>query len=215
MVMMEKVGSTGSFSHMDSMGRLDESEIHISRPGSFNSEGNETDSWFDLPGHLVSARKIHASSSAQSPEIRRISMAFKSGPSSLLQGLTPDPNLLPARSSQSPRPSQGLRPLARSGSLQEPSVPLPPRPTSIALNRSRIPPPIPPKPSSRKRDSLVLQRIKAYDSTGKDHRSSFIDLSDNDGPLVELSERSTKDTLSKFPMPPKIPLPPLPMDRTL
>ncbi|KAF9485326.1 hypothetical protein BDN70DRAFT_871349 [Pholiota conissans] len=192
MVMME----TGSFK---SMSRSGGTETH-SRSGTLLSGEIEADSRFNLRGSLTSTRKTQTTL-AHPQDVKK---SFKQ--ESLSSGVNfANHNSYSIRPSQSPRPSLAFRQLARSGSLHEPTGSLPPRPASFALDRT--PTGLPSlheqdhaevattKPLARKRDSIVLQRIKAYDST------------------VEFLGGSTKDTIAKFPMPPKIPLPPLPMDR--
>ncbi|KAH9482690.1 hypothetical protein JR316_0004790 [Psilocybe cubensis] len=72
---------------------------------------------------------------------------------------------------------------------------------SSSLREPQGKPPIPPKPqfsAPRRRDSLVLQRVKALDNH-----------------VAENSTVIPRETLLKFPMPPRAfpPLPPLPQDR--
>ncbi|KAF8974532.1 hypothetical protein BDZ97DRAFT_1911708 [Flammula alnicola] len=200
MVMMERIGSTGSFRPTDG---LRESRVDVNRQMSFINEEDETASCLEMPTASSSSSRIPISSSSQTHEVRKPSMALQSGSSSSLQSMS-------QRRGPSPlHPSSGFpgREISRSTSPREqPKYGLPPRPSSIVqghdLSRSsslrdqpipRSSHTFPLKVAPRRRDSLVLQRAKAYDT-------------ENTSGLV-------KDTIAKFPLPPKIPLPPLPTDR--
>ncbi|KJA30243.1 hypothetical protein HYPSUDRAFT_32385 [Hypholoma sublateritium FD-334 SS-4] len=201
MVMMEKVGSTGSFGHMEHGINPSESDIQASPHANFLYDASHD---ANLRNFGTPARNINRSSSSQA---YRVSMAFKAGAYSMSQD----------RSNQSesqrttPEFNSSSISLSRTRSLrhEQPDFPLPPH-SSVAQRRdtmsrsnslrdqihtgSSIGLPSRPAPP-RKRDSIVLQRVKAYDSTAE-------------------AMVSTRDTLSKFPMPPKAPLPPLPIDRS-
>ena len=170
MVMMEKVGSTGSFGYME-RGNLSESDVKAVPRANFLSEGSHG---ANLKNFGTPIRNIHGSTPSQA---HRISMAFKAGAYSMLQDqsnrleveqTTPEFNSSPISRSRSlrqerhdvPLPShdsvvQGRDTVSRSNSLRD----------QIQVRSSSIG--LPPRPTPRKRDSIVLQRIKAFDSTGQ------------------------------------------------
>jgi len=90
-------------------------------------------------------------------------------------------------------------PTSRNSLRRTTSVALPTKPSEqgsrAGLDRSHSMTPRSPAP--RRRDSLVLQRARAYDGVAMGH-----DMGD--------SRQATMETLSQFPMPPLPPLPPLP-----
>lgn len=191
MVMMEKVGSTGSFGHMEHGSNLSESDIQVqaARANSLNDPSHSA----KLRNFGAPARNIHGSSSSQT---YRVSMAFKAGAYSMSQDQSSQSE------SQRTAPEFNSSPISRSSSLrrEQPDVPLPPR-SSVAQRRDTISrsnshrdqihtssPSIglPSRPAPpRKRDSIVLQRVKAYDSTGEY------------GPYLSLADKSDNDEISR------------------
>ncbi len=168
MVMMEKVGSTGSFGYME-RGNL--SDVKAVPRANFLSEASHG---ANLKSFGTPIRNIHGSSPSQA---HRVSMAFKAGAYSMSQDqnnwsegeqTTPEFNSSPISRSRSlrqerhdvPLPShnsivQGRDTVSRSNSLRG----------QIQVRSSSTG--LPPRPAPRKRDSIVLQRIKAFDSTGE------------------------------------------------
>lgn len=176
MVMMEKFGTVGSFGYMERGSSSFGNETYApSRAAFLNGKDN-----FDSGSASPRTTYTTSSASVSFHESPRVPIAFRGS----------------AYMSQDVRSVNGSHrtnevpawQISRSRSLRlEPDAPLPPRPTSVAQGReptrltstreqihsrtSTIG--LPPRPSPRKRDSLVLQRVKAFDSNGEYGSPSF------------------------------------------